>query len=78
MEPIQNLSNEVYKPSAKELISRHEVRIQPLSIGCVVYVGCKSIPFLSISDAMKELEFYYSNPHAAYEKWSKELEVNVW
>lgn len=45
-----------------EILKRWEIRIQPLDRGCVVHVGCKSIAFVSIESAHKEIGRYIGNP----------------
>ena len=60
-----------YIPSRTELLQRHEIVIQFMSIGCVIRIGCKSIPFESVDEAMKELNEYVNNPHKSTKKWEK-------
>jgi hypothetical protein len=55
-------------------LREHHINIRFLSIGCIVDVGCKSIPFLSVDEAMKELNAYVANPKEAIEKWNKILD----
>ena len=55
-------------------LKEHHVNIRFLSIGCVIDIGCKSIPFTSIDEAMKELNAYVANPKEAIEKWNKILD----
>lgn len=62
-----------YIPSPTEFLQRHRIEIEFLSVGCLIRIGCKSIPFESIEDAMRELNFYVNNPHAATKKWEKIL-----
>ena len=45
-----------------EVLKNWEIRIQPLDRGCVVHVGCKSIAFVSIEAAHKEIGRYIENP----------------
>jgi ribosome maturation protein Sdo1 len=51
------------------LSTSYPISIEFLSIGCIVRVGCKSIPFQSVEDAMKEVNAYVSNPKESQEKW---------
>jgi hypothetical protein len=62
-----------YIPTRTELLQRHEISIQFMSVGCLVRIGCKSIPFESVEDAMKELNEYVNNPHKSIKKWEKIL-----
>lgn len=57
----------------QHILREYPITIRFLSIGCVVEVGCKSIPFTSIVDAMREVNEYVENPHEAQEKWRKIL-----
>ena len=60
-----------YIPSNNEMLQRHRIEIEFLSVGCLIRIGCKSIPFESVEDAMRELNFYVNNPYAANKKWEK-------
>ena len=60
-----------YIPSRTELLQRHEIVIQFMSVGCVIRIGCKSIPFESVDQAMKELNEYVNNPRKSTKKWEK-------
>ena len=60
-----------YIPTRTELLQRHEIVLQFMSVGCLVRIGCKSIPFESVEDAMKELNAYVNNPHESIKKWEK-------
>lgn len=63
-----------YIPSRTSLLRDYEIRIQFMSRGCVVYVGCKSIPFESSVDAMNAVSRYVTNPHAARKEWDSILD----
>jgi len=75
-EPIMAESLKDYKPTNKELLQQYEVRIQFLSRGCIVHVGCKSIAFESVETAMKELNYYVANTHESQKAWRKVLDNN--
>jgi hypothetical protein len=68
-----------YKPSRGERLRDYRVEIEFLSIGCVIRVGCKSIPFATIKDGMKALNDYVTNPYETTKIWmerfSKEEEL---
>ena len=59
-----------YKPSNHQVLQEYEVRLQFLSRGCLVHVGCKSIAFESVESAMKELNEYVNNTYET----TKEME----
>tara|TARA_R110000796_G_scaffold474_2_gene1551 strand:+ start:2668 stop:2973 length:306 start_codon:yes stop_codon:yes gene_type:complete len=52
-----------YKRSRSEYLREHEVRIKFLTLGCVIEVGCKAIPFTTVEEGMKALNEYVANPH---------------
>lgn len=68
-ETSSRMEKEWVEPRA-DILRQHEIRIQFLSIGCVMNVGCKSIPFSTSEEAMKELNEYVANPHQAIKKWN--------
>lgn len=53
-----------------DILRNYEIRIQFLSIGCMITVGCKSIPFSTTEEAMKELAEYVANPRDCIKKWN--------
>jgi hypothetical protein len=58
-----------YKPKKQELLREYEIRLRFLSVGCVVSVGCKEIPFRSIKEAMVCVNDYVNNPCEESKKW---------
>jgi hypothetical protein len=62
-----------YTPSKQEALSRYAISIEFLSRGCIIRVGCKSIPFSSTDEAIAELKQYFDYPYDTQERWSKEL-----
>jgi len=58
-----------YKPKKQELLREYEIRLRFLSVGCVVSVGCKEIPFRNVTEAMDELNKYVENPYEVGKKW---------
>ena len=68
-EPRMNIRENIYSPSRSEALRDYEVRIRFLTIGCLIEVGCMSIPFQSISEAMLALKSYTINPVQERQKW---------
>jgi hypothetical protein len=64
-------SLEKYVPSRSEALRDYRIEIDFLTIGCIVKVGCKSVPFTSTDEAMKELNAYVKNPIEARKVWEK-------
>ena len=58
-----------YKPSRMEALRDYQVGIKFLSIGCVISVGCKEIPFTTIKEGMKALNDYVINPVETRKIW---------
>lgn len=62
-----------YKPSKQQALSQYEINIQFMSRGCVIRVGCKTIPFSSTEEAIAELQKYFDNPYDVQQQWSNQL-----
>jgi hypothetical protein len=60
-----------YKPKKQEILRDYEINIRFLSVGCIISIGCKQIPFRSVKEAMDELNKYINNPYEEREKWFK-------
>lgn len=60
-----------YIPNKQQILKEHDVRIRFLSVGCVISVGCKEIPFTNVGEAMEELNKYLSNPYEETKRWNK-------
>lgn len=61
------------RPSKQYALGRYEINIQFMSRGCVIRVGCKTIPFSSTEEAIAELQKYFENPYDIQEQWSSQL-----
>lgn len=72
--PVEPMPQE-YIPSKVSMLKEYEIRIQFMSRGCVVYIGCKSIPFESLELAMTHLTRYVNDPHATRKEWEKILDL---
>jgi hypothetical protein len=62
------------RPSDKEALKYHEIRIEFLDRGCMVRVGCKSIAFEDVEEAMVALVNYTKNPWESQQEWRKILD----
>ena len=60
-----------YTPSRSQALRDYNISIEFLSIGCIVRVGCKAIPFTSVDEAMKEINAYVKDPVASQKAWEK-------
>lgn len=63
-----------YIPSKTSMLREYEVNIQFMSRGCVIRVGCKSIPFESVDLAMTQLSRYVNDPYTTRKEWEKVLD----
>jgi TFIIF-interacting CTD phosphatase-like protein len=64
-------SNLEYKRSNQEILRENQVEIIFLSVGCVIKVGCKEIPFFNKYEAIAELKEYITSPKTVIERWMK-------
>jgi hypothetical protein len=72
---LQDVSCEKqWKPSRQECLRNHEVKIKFLSIGCVISVGCKEIPFTTIKEGMEALNQYVAKPYETRQIWEKRFQ----
>lgn len=61
------------KPSKQQILSQYPIKIEFMSRGCVIHLGCKSIPFSSTEEAIIELKKYFDNPYEIQEFWRNQL-----
>lgn len=75
-EPAQALVEQSveYKPSRSQALREYAINIEFLTIGCIVRVGYKAIPFTSVDEAMKELNAYVKDPVTRQKYWNKRFE----
>ena len=68
-----------YRPSRMECLRDYSINIEFLSIGCIIRVGCKSVPFATVKEGLKALNDYIANPYETRKIWeerfSKEEEL---
>ena len=68
-----------YRPSRNETLRDYRIEIEFLSMGCVIRIGCKSIPFSTIKQGMEALNQYVNDPVSLRKLWmerfSKEEEL---
>lgn len=65
------LKEDPYRQSKQELLRNHSIEIRFLSRGCLVQLGCKSIPFETVENAMEAINAYVTDPITEIEKWNK-------
>jgi len=62
-----------WRPSRVDSLREYEIVIRFLSIGCLITVGCKQIPFATIADGMKALADYVNNPYDSRKLWEERI-----
>ena len=62
-----------YIPNNKELLRQNSIRIAFCSRGCMIDIGCKSIPFETVEAAMEALNKYVNDPYNETKNWEKIL-----
>ena len=60
-----------YFPNKQQILREYTIELRFLSVGCVIRVGCKEIPFTNVGEAMEELNKYVSNPYEEGKRWNK-------
>jgi len=72
IEPVaMEYSEKEYRPSRVEWLKDYAITIEFLSIGCIIRVGCKSVPFSTIAEGMKVLNDYIANPYEVRKVWEQ-------
>jgi hypothetical protein len=72
--PDPNECVEKYQPSRNECLRNYSISIDFLSMGCIVRVGCMSIPFQYVNDAIDAIKLYTDNPYEERQRWEKLIE----
>ena len=63
-----------WKPSRSECLREYEVGIIFLTLGCIISVGCKKIPFTTIKEGMEALNEYIARPYETRQLWEKRFQ----
>ena len=73
-EELDEVASAKYKQRQKlEALKSYNININFMDRGCVIQVGCKSIAFESVEQAMVELLEYSENPEKVQQKWKSEF-----
>ncbi len=62
------------KMTKSELLREYEVKFNFLSSGCIIKIGCRTIAFTTVKEAMTAFNDYVNNPDIAREKWFKKFD----
>lgn len=65
--------NEKYIPNRTEYLKEYEINIKFLSIGCVINIGCKSVPFSTVKEGLEALTEYIKNPYETRKIWEEKF-----
>lgn len=57
----------------QQLLSRYSIKIDFLSRGCIVNIGCKTIPFEKVEDAITEISRYVNNPEEVEKEYNEKF-----
>lgn len=60
-----------YTPTKQEALRDYSIHIEFLSIGCIIRVGCKSVPFSTVKEGMEALNAYVANPYEVRKVWEE-------
>jgi hypothetical protein len=71
---VEPCPKEEYRPSRIQVLQEYEIRIKFLSRGCIVSVGCKEIAFQDLSDAIHEINKYFTCPYETQQEWRNILD----
>ncbi len=63
-----------YRPSRMECLRDYNISIRFLSVGCLIEVGCKSIAFSTIKEAMEALNQYVAKPYETRQIWENRFQ----
>lgn len=69
--PVQDGCVKEYKPSRMDCLRNYSINIRFLSIGCIIEVGCKQIPFTTVKEGMEALNNYVANPYENGKIWEE-------
>ena len=72
--PVPEESVKEYRPSKREALKEYNISIEFLDRGCMVRVGCKSIAFEDVEEAMVAIVNYTKNPWESQQEWRKILD----
>ena len=68
---VQEDCAEKYRPSRQECLREYEVRLRFLTLGCIIEVGCKSVPFTTVKEGMEALNAYVKDPIGLRKIWEE-------
>jgi hypothetical protein len=59
-----------YLPSAGDILISNAIRIEVLDCGATVKVGCKTIAFSTVEEALEQVNLHFKDPVSSYGKWN--------
>ena len=71
---VEQCKTSEWQPPRQECLREYEVRLRFLTLGCVIEVGCKSIPFTTIKEGMEALNQYVAKPYETRQIWEKRFQ----
>jgi hypothetical protein len=61
----------------QDALREYSINIEFLSIGCIIRVGCKSVPFSTVKEGMEALNAYVANPYETRKIWEERFEKEL-
>ena len=61
------------KPTKQETLRDYRIEIEFLSVGCIIRIGCKSIPFSTVREGMEALNAYVKDPIFVRKIWEEKF-----
>ena len=59
----------VKKHTKQQILEQYSIKIRFLSRGCTVELGCKTIAFTTVEEAMQAIQYYVADPETVGEYW---------
>lgn len=59
----------VKKLTKQQILEQYSIGIRFLSKGCIVEIGCKTIAFTTVEEAMQAIQYYVADPDTVGEYW---------
>ncbi len=72
-EPVECVAKSVYTRTRIEQLRDYSINIRFLSVGCIIEVGCKQIPFTTIKEGLQALNDYVADPEKSTNFWSQKF-----
>lgn len=72
-EPVEGVPKSVYTRTRMEQLRDYNINIRFLSVGCIIEVGCKQIPFTTVKEGLQAFNEYVADPEKSTNFWSEKF-----